>query len=134
MRELRRLLRQLFRLHEPVAGLAAHEAGMAEERLVEAEQRLHAADLELGERSEHAPARRFAVPAAHDQLRDHRVVQPADLGAGADARVDPYAWPRRLPVARDPPWAREEAVGGIFRVDPALDRVPAEHDVLLAQR
>src|SRR3954447_20422566 len=133
MRELLRTFRQLLRLDEAVARLPVHEARVAQQRLVEAEQRLDTADLELAERAQHATPRRLAVAVAHDQLRDHRVVQAADLRPGRDAGVDAHAGPRRLPVARDPPGAREEAVGRVLRVDAALDRMTAELDVLLAQ-
>src|SRR5437899_4420009 len=119
MRELLRTLRQLLGLDEAVTRLARDEAIVREQRLVEAEQRLDAADLELGERAQHPPARRLAVRVVHDQLRDHRVVEAADLRAPGDAGVDADTWPRRLPVARDPPGARQEALRRILRVDAA---------------
>ena len=60
---------------------------------MEADEGLDAADLELVERAEHAPPRVLAVDAVHDQLRDHRVVEPADLRAGSYTRVDAHAGP-----------------------------------------
>ena len=110
------------------------EARMLEQRAVEADERLHAADLELLERAQHAPPRALAVGVAHDQLRDHRVVEVADLRARDHARVDAHARARRLAVRRDAARRRAEAGRHVLRVDAALDRVAAQHDVLLAQR
>ena len=134
MRQLLRLLGQLLRLDDPVAGLACDEAGMTEQRTMEADERLDPFDLVLAERPEHPPSRVFAVDAVDAELRYQRVVEAHDLAALADARVDPHAGPCRFPVARDPPRRRQEAGGRIFGVDPALDRVPSQPDVLLAQR
>ena len=105
-RQLLGARRELRRLDDPVAGLAGPEARMLEQRLVEADQRLHAADLELAERAQHPPDRILAVDAAHDQLRDHRVVERRDHRAGRDAGVDPHARPGRLAVGRDRPGRR----------------------------
>ena len=73
------------------------------------EQRRQAADLELVERAQHPPPRVLAVDAVDDQLRDHRVVEAADLGAGDDARVDAHARPGRLAIGGDPPGRGQEA-------------------------
>jgi hypothetical protein len=134
MRQLARALRKLLRLDDPVAGLAADEALVLEQRPVEADERRHAADLVLLERAEHAPPRVLAVDAVDDQLRDQRVVESDDLASFRHAGVDADTRPARLPVARDPPRARQEAGGRILSVDPALQRVPAQAHVLLAQR
>ena len=133
-RELARSRCEELRLDEAVAGLAVDEAGVLEQRAVEADERSDAADLELAERAEHAAARGLAVRVVDDQLRDHRVVQRADLGARSDAGVDANAGAGRLAVDRDPARARQEAVRRILGVDPALDRVAAQDDVLLPQR
>ena len=133
MRQLFRALRQLLGLHDTVTGRACDEARMLEERPVEPDERLHARDLELHERTKHPAPCVLAIDVVHDELRHHRVVQRGDLGAGVHARVDAHARPCRRPVGRDPPRARQEAAGRILCVDPALDRVPAEVDVLLAQ-
>jgi len=106
---------------------------MREQRLVEAEQRRDPGELELTERAQHAPPRPFAVDVVHDQLRDQRVEERGHLRPGGYARVDPYARPRRLPVARDPPGRGQKAGRRILGVDAALDCVPAQLDVLLAQ-
>src|SRR5215212_360430 len=134
MRKLLRTLRQLLRFDDAVTGVAGDEARVREERAVEPQQRLYAADLVLVERPEHPPARVVAVDAVHDELRDHRVVHRRDLTPAGDARVDADPRARRLAVARDPPRRRKEAVGRILSVDPALDRVPTQLNVLLAQR
>src|SRR5437764_10137564 len=125
MGKLLRTLRQLLRLDEAVTRLAVDEAGVAEERAVKADQRLDATDLELGKRAQHPAPGCVAIGVAHDQLRDHRVVQPADLRPDGDARVDAYPRARRLPVGRDPPGVRQEAVGRVLRIDAALDRMTA---------
>ena len=101
---------------------------------MEPEQRRRPLDHELLERAEHAPASVLAVDVVDDQLGDHRVVETGDLVARADAGVDAHAGPARLAVGRDPPRRREEAAGDVLGVDPALDRVTAEDDVLLARR
>src|SRR5919199_343929 len=133
MRQLLRALRQKLRLDDAVARLAGREAGVVEQRAVEADQRRDAADLELPERTQHPPAGVLAVDAVDDQLRHERVVEPGDLRPGGYPGVDANPRTRRLAVARDPPRARQEAVGRILGVDPALDRVPGQPDVLLAQ-
>ena len=133
MGQLLRFLRELFRLDHPVAGLACDEAGAAKERLVEPDERLHALDLELVERTQHARAGPFAVGVPHAELRHQRVVEAGDLAALDDARVHAHAGPGGLPVARERPWRRQEAVRRVLGVDPALDRVPAEVEVLLAK-
>src|SRR5438105_12998313 len=133
MRQLLRALCEKLRLHDAVARLAGREARMAEKGSVEADQRRDPADLELLEGAKHASARVLAVDAVDDQLRHERVVEPGDLRPGGHPRVDADPRTRRLAVARDPPRARQEAVGGILRVDPALDRVTGQPDVLMAQ-
>src|ERR671927_1197553 len=132
MRQLLRALGQKLRLHDAVARLTAREARMVEERPVEADQRRDPADLELLEGAKHAPARVLAVDAVDDQLRHERVVEPGDLRPRGHSRVDANPRTRRLAVSRDPPRAGQEAVGRILGVDPALDRVTGQPDVLLA--
>ena len=117
-----------------MAGAARDELGMREQRAVEAEQRRQAADLELVERAQHPHPGVLAVDAVDDQLRDHRVVEAADLGAGDDAGVDADAGAGRLAVGGDPPGRGQEAAGHVLGVDPALDRVAAQDDVLLSDR
>ena len=99
---------------------------------MEAEQRRQAADLELVERPQHPHSGVLAVDAVDDQLGDHRVVETADLGAGDDSRVDAHAGAGRLAVGGDPARRGQEAARHVLGVDPALDRVAAQDDVLLA--
>src|SRR5437762_1229200 len=131
---LLRLTRELLGLDDAVARLAGHEARLLEEGLVEAEQRRDAADLVLAQRAEHPVARVLSIDAVHDQLRDERVVERGNVRARDDPGVHPHARSSRLAVARDPPGTGQKAVGRIFCVDPALQRVPGQADVLLAQR
>src|SRR5918994_6610193 len=133
MRKLRRTLRKLVRLHDAVTRLALGEAGMLEQRLVEAEQRGHALDPVLPERAEHAATRVLPVDSVDAELGDEWVVETDDVPPRLHAGVHSHARTARLHVARDPPRAGQEAVGWILRVDPALDRVPRQPDVLLAQ-
>ena len=98
---------------------------------MEGDQRLQALDLVFAERAQHPPGRLLAVGVPHDQLRDHRVVHRRDFAARADARVDAHARAARLSVGADLARRRGEVLGGVLGVDPALDRVPAQLDVLL---
>ena len=133
MRQLLRALCELLRLDDAVARLASREARVLEQRPVESHEGLRPADLELAQGAQHPSPRVLPVDVVDDELRDQRVVEPGDLRPGGDPRVDTHPRTRRLAVARDPPRAGQEAVGGILRVDPALDRVPVQADVLLAQ-
>ena len=134
MRQLFRSLCDQLRFHEAVARARLDEALVREERLVEADQRRRAVDHELVERAQHAAARVLAIGAVHDELRDHRVVERRDLAAGDDAGVDADPRSRGFAVARDPPRRRPEAVRDVLGVDPALERVPGQSNVFLAQR
>src|SRR5919198_4113534 len=134
MRQLLRFLGELPGLDDPLAGFSCRKALVAHQGAVEAEQRDDAPDLVLAERAQHPPPRVLTVDAVDDELGDQRVVESDYRTPGGDAGIDPDARPRRLPVARDPPGARQEAVRGILGVDPALDRMTDQADVFLAQR
>src|SRR5918992_4990509 len=121
MRQLIRMLRKLLRLDDPATRPGLHEARVLKKGPVEPEQRRHTLDPVLLERPEHSPPRVLAVDAVDTQLCDQRVVQTDDFSPGIDAGVDANSWPCRLPVARDPPWRGEEAVGRILGVHAALD-------------
>jgi hypothetical protein len=99
---------------------------------VERHERLDSVDRELVERAQHPPPRVLAVDAVHDELPDHRVVQRRDLAAGDDTGINADARPGRLAVARDRSGRRPEGIADVLGVDPALDRVPREVNVLLA--
>ena len=129
--ELLRTFGQLLRLDDARARLALHEARVLEQGPVEPEERRRAFDAELREGAQHPRDRPVAVDVVDDELRDHRVVQLADLVACLDPRVDADPRPGRLAIARDPPGGRHEAPADVLGVDPALDRVPAQHHVLL---
>ena len=101
---------------------------------MEAEQCRGAGELELVERAKHPHPRVLAVAAVDDQLRDHRVVETGDLGAGDDTRVHPDSGAARLAVGGDPTRRRQEAAGDVLGIDPALDRVAAQLHVLLPDR
>ena len=115
----------------PVARLAAREARVLEQRPVEAEQGRRPFDRNSASARSIRAIARLAVDVVDDQLRDHRVVEPAHLVPGLDARVDAHAGPGRLAIRRDPPGRGQEALGDVLGVDAALDRVAAQHDVLL---
>src|SRR5918992_3951427 len=134
MRQLLRSLCQQLRLYEAVTRFALDEARMRQKGPVESEQRRDALDRVLVERAQHAPPRVLAVTAVYAELRDHRVVERGDLRTLGHARVDPHAWPGRLPVARDPPRRGQESSGRVFGVDAALERVPVQLDLVLGQR
>ena len=129
--ELLRAPGERLRLHDPGTRLATSEAGALEQRAVERDERRRALDDVLLERAQHPASRVVAIDVVDDQLRDERVVEARHLVARADARVDAYADSRRLTVRGDPARARQEAFRRILGVDPALDRMAAEHDVLL---
>src|SRR6266566_7948320 len=134
MRQLLSSLCKLLRFHNAVTRLPGDEARVLEQRPVETKERRDAADLVLVEGPQHPPTGVLAVDAVDDKLRDQRVVEADDLAACGNPRVDPDARTPRLPVARDPPGTGQKAVRRVLGVDPALDRVPGQPDVVLAQR
>ena len=101
---------------------------------MERDQRTHAPDLELPQCANHAAGGAVAVHVPDDELGDHRVVQRRDLEAGLNARVHAHARAGRLAVGGDRAGRGREVLGSVLRVHPALDRVPAEADVLLRHR
>src|SRR5438270_7605943 len=134
MRQLFSTFGKLFRFHDAVTRLPGDEARVLEQRPMETEQRRDAADLVLVKRTQHPPPGVLAVDAVNDELGDQRVVQADDLAARPNPRVDPDARTPRLAVARDPPWTGQKAVRRVLGVDPALDRVSGQPNVVLAQR
>ena len=118
-------------LDEVAAGLGVVPLARAQQRVVERDQGLQALDLVLRQRAEHPRRGLLAVGVPDDELAHHRVVHRRDLAAGTDARVDAHARARRLAVGADPPGRGGEVAGGVLGVDAALDRVAAQHDVLL---
>src|SRR5262249_5781325 len=131
MRQLVRTLCKKLRVHDAVTGRRRAQARMLEQGAVEADERRAPLDVELAERAQHPPPRRFAVHVVHDELRDHRVVEAADLCTLDDARVDAHAGPGGLAVAGDPARGGQEPARGVLGVDAALDRVAAQLDLVL---
>ena len=101
---------------------------------MESQEIRRAVDDELLERAQHPSPGVLAVDVVHDELRDERVVEARDLVSAPDTRVHAHADTRRLAVGRDPPRRREKSAGHVLGVDPALDRVPAQHHVVLRDR
>jgi hypothetical protein len=121
-------LRGDARLLEPVrATHAAREVGMVED--VEQEALVHHPavehDLQVGDRAHEAGARFLARLAVRDHLRDHRVELRRYFAVRAEARVDADPRARGQLEQRQGTRTRCEAVGGILRADPYLDRVTA---------
>ena len=77
-------------------------------------------------RAASVPDRVLPVGAAHDQLRDHRVVERRDDRAPATPESTRTPGPGRLAVGGDRPGRRQEAVRGILGVDPAPIACPLE--------
>ena len=96
-------------------------------------ERRHALDDELVERAQHAQAGALAIAVPDAQLGDQRVVEPDDLVALLDPRVDAHAWAGRLCVAHDAPGRRPEPRARVLGVDAALEGVAAQLDVGLGE-
>ncbi len=101
---------------------------------MERDQRLEPADLVLAERPQHPGGRLLPVGVPDDQLGDHRVVHRRDLRARTDARVDAHTGPGRLAVGADRARRRREVLARVLGVDPALDRVAAQLEIILGDR
>ena len=98
---------------------------------MEGDQRLQAPDLVFAKRAQHPRGRLLAVSIPDDQLGHHRVVHRRDFAAGLDTGVHAHARTGRLAVGADLAGGGGEVLGGVLGVDAALDRVPAQLDVLL---
>jgi hypothetical protein len=75
---------------------------------------------------------RLAGGTVHDDLAQHRVVPGADLLPTVQRGVHPR--PRRPPHGSRQSGLRQEPVVGVFGVDPGLDGVPADRQVVLGER
>ena len=73
----------------------------------------------------------LAVGAVGDDLAEHRVVRRADDLPALEGLVDAYAV--RPPHQVGPAGLREEAAEGVLGVDPGLDRVTVDADVVLVE-
>ncbi len=123
-------------LDEVRRDVACAEALIGEHATVEWDRRLDASalDLELAQRAIHPLDRLRTGRRPHDQLRDQRVVEGGDRPARVAVRVDagPGAAGRHVDV--EPAGGGREVAIGVLGVDAALDRVAAQHDVILADR
>ena len=61
-----------------------------------------------------------------DHLGQHRIVVGADVAASLEPGVDAQAWSRGVIHTRQPAGLRHPASAWVFRVQPYLDRVPAD--------
>ncbi len=91
-------------------------------------------DLGLAQRPQHPPSGVFAVVAPDDDLGDEVVVELADRVALVVAGVDPHPEAVRPAEAGDRARrGRKRPPAGILGVDPHLDGVPVEADVVLGE-
>ena len=72
-----------------------------------------------------------AVGSPHDHLADERVVEGWDFVTGVDVAVDPHARTARGQPAGDLARGGAEVLAGILGVDPALNGMAGELDLLL---
>src|SRR5690606_9844607 len=94
----------------------------------------HAADAELGDRPPRPADRGFEVTAPAGELDQHRVEVRADLRTRVRrAAVEPDTRAAGRPVGTDDTHVGTEFVGRVLGGDPALQRRPAQVDLLLAQ-
>src|SRR5919204_4094338 len=125
-------------LQEMGVDLAPREGVAGEHTQVRRDVRRHALDGELLERAAHARDGLLARLREGDRLGEQRVVVRRHGVAGAVAGIDPDAVVER-PVRRHGSVEalhrprRGEEPDRILRVDPALDRMPARAQVVLAQ-
>src|SRR6185437_13715698 len=116
---------------EPFYGVVAgQELRIADQFLVQRNGGLHAFDDELLERAAQAPDAALAVGAVDDQLADHAVVVRRDLIAGVEAAIDADVHAARRDVILHQAGRGGEGLG-VLGVDPALDRVTVELDLVL---
>src|SRR6266480_790271 len=77
---------------------------------------------------------RPSIRSPHDELGDERVVERRDGPARVAVRVDARARPAGRLVDVEPAGRGREVAVRVLGVDPALDRVPAQDEVILADR
>ncbi len=98
---------------------------MGEDFLLERDRRFDAANHELAERAFHAGNGNFSGGTGDDELGDHRIVIRRNRVAGVNMGIDADALAARCIPEIDGAGARGEVIVGIFRVDTALDGMPA---------
>ena len=95
---------------------------------------LRPGDADPAERSGEPRDRLVPVGAGRNHLGEHGVVIGADDGALLHAAIDAEPGTGGEGERRNPPGRGTEIGGRIFRIEPCLDRVAAEGDLLLAAR
>ena len=101
---------------------------------MEGDRRRDADDREVLEGPQRAGARGLARLPVNDEFCKERIEVRRDLAALEEPRVDPDAGaPRRVEVD-DPARRGQEIQARVLRVDPALDRVAAEADLILGRK
>ena len=94
----------------------------------------HAPDLEVGQGPKGATDSHVPVPTPDHELADQIVVVLADLVTRLVAAVEPNAEAVRHPESVDPArTGQERPAGRVFGVDPHLDGVTGDGDVVLAE-
>src|SRR5450759_1443331 len=120
-------------LHEVSIDLAFLEVLVLDHHLVERDGRRDAHHDELVQGTAGAVDRLVARLAPHDQLGDQRVVVRRHRVAGVHVGFHAHSQRARRGGDLDASRMGPEAVGGILRVDPELDRVSALDDVGLVR-
>ena len=92
-------------------------------------------DAVLRKRVAETAQRLGSIGAGSDELGEHRIVEAADLVAVAHAAVDAHVFRRRWRAqVGDSPGRRQETAIRILGVDPGLDRVAGDRDLVLPAR
>ena len=109
------------------------EIGLVHQGLVQRDAGLDAGNDHFLQRALQPHDAAFAGAARDDQLGDHRVIIRRDLVPGVKPGIDPHVHAAGRVIGADLAGRGREGPG-IFGVDPALDRVALELDVLLGDR
>jgi hypothetical protein len=113
--------------------VAVDESLLADDPPVQRDRGVDAADHEFLERAAQAHQAFVAGAAVHDQLADQRIVVGRDRIAGIERGIDAHAQAARRVIVGDLARGGREGLG-VLGVDPALDGVAVDHDVLLRKR
>src|SRR6266542_6296775 len=118
-------------LHEMRVDAAGGEVGMPEYPAKDGQGGAYPAHVILREGPIHTRDGALAVGGPHDELGHQSVVVAGDGIALVDARVVPHPRTARCAQAQDLTRRRHEVGVGVLGVDPALDGVAVEDDVVL---
>ena len=88
----------------------------------------------LTERGAHLIDRLLSRIRMHDQLRQHRIIVCRNRITAVDRSVDPHAFSSRKVEIRDRSRGRAEIFIRILGIDPALDRMSGQNNILLPLR